>query len=198
MYAGFVRKGVAPHNGFVRLNAEADDLREQLAGRINLASVDSRLKSEPIAAHVHSHHHLFERCIPGALADTVDGAFDLAGAGINRGETVRYREPEIVMTVDANRDVFSIASDTLADGAYKSREFIGESIAYSVRHVENCRAFCHRRVEHFAQIINVAARRVLSGKLDFFGKVASHTHSLPDHLDHFGSGPFQFVFEVDI
>src|SRR5260370_32722681 len=126
MYAGFVREGVTPDDGFVRLNAEADDPREQLAGRINLASVDSGLKSESIAAHVQCHHDLFQRCVARALADAVNSALDLTCTCVDGGETVRHREAEIVMTVDANRDVFSIANDTLADRAHKSREFIGE------------------------------------------------------------------------
>ena len=102
------------------------------------------------------------------------------------------------MTVDANRDVFSIPNDPLADRAHKSREFIGESITHSVRHVENRRAFRNGRVEHFAQIVNVAARRVFGRKLDFFGQVPGHPHRSPGHLDYFGARLLQFVFEVDI
>ena len=198
MYAGFVREGVASDNGFVRLNAEADDLREHLAGRIDFPRVDSGFKSEPITAHVQRHHYLFQRCVAGALADAVDGALDLPCTGVDRGETVRNCETEIVMTVDANGNVLSIAHHTLADRAHQSREFIGESVTHSIRHIENRRAFFHCGVEYFAQILHVAARRVLSRKLNFFSQVASQTHRAPGHFDNFGAGFFQFVFEVDI
>ena len=48
------------------------------------------------------HHDLFERGVAGALADAVDGAFDLAGAGLHGGERVGDGQTQIVMAMDAD------------------------------------------------------------------------------------------------
>src|SRR6266567_3298902 len=118
---GFVRKRIATDNCLVWLYAEADNLREQLAGRVDFAGIYAGFKRQPISAHAH----------------TVDGAFDLPRSGFNSGKTIRYGQAEIVMTVDADRDVFAISDDSFSHGPDELRKFIGESVSDSIRHVEN-------------------------------------------------------------
>src|SRR5438105_4733993 len=103
MNAGLVREGVATDYGLVRLHAEADDLREQLARRVNLFGADAAGVRQTIRADVQRHHDLFESGVSGALADAVDGALDLARARVERRETVGDGESEVVVTVDAYR-----------------------------------------------------------------------------------------------
>src|SRR2546426_12720651 len=75
---GFVRERVAPDNCFVRLDPEADNLREQLTGRVDFAGINSSSKRQPISSHADRHHNLFQRSISSTLTNTVDGTFDLA------------------------------------------------------------------------------------------------------------------------
>ena len=110
--ARFVRKRVAADNSLVWLHFKSDDAREQLTGGIKLLGSDARVKRQTIGAHVQRHHDLFERCIPGAFADTVDGALNLPRACFERGESVCHRESEIVVTMHAD-DHVSISDDAL-------------------------------------------------------------------------------------
>src|ERR1051326_467061 len=198
MYAGFVGKGVASDNRLVGLHPEADYLRKQLARRIKLARIDCGFERQLIAAHIQRHHHLFQRGVTRPLADTVDRAFDLTGAGINRRETVRDGKTEIVVAMHADRNVFSIAYDAGANRPDQFREFSGESVTYGVRHVENSRAFSNCRGEDFAQIFWIAAGRVLGRKLNLFNQVAGQADRLPGHFNYFSAGLLQLVFEMDI
>ncbi len=58
----------------------------------------------------------FERGVAGALADAVDGAFDLADAGFDGGDGVGDGEAEVVVAVGGEDDVFD-AGDAGADHA---------------------------------------------------------------------------------
>ncbi len=48
---------------------------------------------------LHRHHDFFERGVAGALADAVDGAFDLPRAAAHAGQRIRHRHAEIVMAM---------------------------------------------------------------------------------------------------
>src|SRR5713226_5846600 len=124
MYAGLVRKGVAADNRFVRLHAKADDLRKRLTSRVNLARIDSSFEGQPITAHVQRHDYFLQRSVAGAFANSVYRALDLSRPGFDRCETVGHRQSEIVMTMDADGDVFSITHDALAHRPHELREFI--------------------------------------------------------------------------
>src|SRR3954467_12723110 len=76
--AGLVREGVAADDRLVRLNRDADDLGQQLAGRKELRGLDASVVPEGVAPRLQDHHDLLERAVACALADAVDGAFDLA------------------------------------------------------------------------------------------------------------------------
>ena len=52
-----------------------------------------------VGAHPHRHDDLFERRIAGALAEPVDGAFDLARAADDAGERIGDREAKIVVAM---------------------------------------------------------------------------------------------------
>src|SRR3989441_10770757 len=58
--------------------------------------------------HASRHDDLFQRRIAGTLSDAVDGAFDLPGPGLDRGERVGHREPEVVMAVRAEHDAVGV------------------------------------------------------------------------------------------
>ena len=102
MDAGLVREGVAAHNCLIGLRPEGDDGAEQFAGGIEMLGVDSRVVGVAIGARLEDHHDLFKRAVARALANPVDGAFDLACAGLDGGERVGNGEAEIVVAVYAD------------------------------------------------------------------------------------------------
>ena len=111
MNASFVSEGVCADDGFVGSDAGAGDLREQLAGRKYFRKTDAGGNSEMRLADGECYGEFFERSVSGAFADAVDGAFDLARAGSDRGERICDGEAEIVVAMRAERDVFVIAQD---------------------------------------------------------------------------------------
>src|ERR1039457_6829710 len=56
--AGFVREGVLAYDGLVGLHADADDLGQKLAGRVQLFGLDTGGKGQDIAAHLERHDDL--------------------------------------------------------------------------------------------------------------------------------------------
>src|SRR5712691_5670687 len=187
MYAGFMRKSVAADNRLVWLHAKADDLREHLTGRVDFARIDSSFAGQPIAPHVHGHHYFFQRGVAGAFANSIHRALDLSRTGCDGRKTIGDGEPEIVMTMDADRDVFAITNDALANGPHELREFIGESVSDGIRHVENRGAFSRRGGEYFAEIINVATSGVFSRELDFISESSRETDGPSSHFDDLGA-----------
>src|SRR5258708_7546087 len=198
MYAGFVRKSVAADNRLVRLHAKADYLREHLTGRVNLARIDSSFEGQPITAHVQRHDNFFQRGIAGAFANSIHRAFDLSRTRLDRRETVRHRQSEIIMTMNADGEVVSITNDALADRPHELREFIGESVSDGIRHVENRGAFGHRGGEYLAEIINIAARGVFGRELDFVRKPSRETDGSSGQFDDLGARLSQFVLKVNV
>ena len=97
--AGFVRERVAADDCLVVLHRERGRRRNQLRGAGEQRAVDVGPVRQHVVAHLHRHHDLFERGVAGALADTVDGALDLADAGAHAGERVRHRHAEIVVAM---------------------------------------------------------------------------------------------------
>src|ERR1044072_4948135 len=93
MYARLVREGVAADNGLVRLYAEADYLREELARRVKLFCLHTARGGQGVWPRAYTPHHLFARGVACALADAVDCAFDLTRARVERGEAIGDREP---------------------------------------------------------------------------------------------------------
>src|SRR6266436_2117958 len=135
MYTRLVRERVASDNGFVGLHGDARDLSQQLARVKKLRGVDSGFKWHNIVADSERHHDFFERGVPGAFADAVDCAFDLAGAGFDGRYRVCDCESEIVMTV--NRDRCSLnPAHSLADCFDDPCELARRGVADGIRDVD--------------------------------------------------------------
>ena len=62
---------------------------------------DAGGKRQPIRSNSHPHDDLFERRVAGALADAVDGAFDLPHTGRDRRVRVRDGKAKIVVAMRA-------------------------------------------------------------------------------------------------
>jgi len=67
-----------------------------------------------VLAGVQTHDDLFDGGIAGPFADAVDAALHLAGAEFYSDQAVGHGQAQIVVTMDAKRDVF----DALNIGLY--------------------------------------------------------------------------------
>ena len=103
--AGLVGERVAAHDRLVRLHGVAGQARDEAAGARDLARVDAGGEADVGGAGVQQHHDLLERGVARALADAVDRALDLAGAGLQARERVGDGEAEVVVAVHGQHDV---------------------------------------------------------------------------------------------
>ncbi len=104
MNAGFVYKSIASGDCLVGLHGDMGDFAEQLAGRKNLLAHNSGGKGIAVGAHSHRHDDFFKSGVARALADAIDGALNLPGAGGNGSQRVGDGHTEIVVAMRRNHD----------------------------------------------------------------------------------------------
>ena len=98
-----VGERVAADDRLVRLDREAGQVAHEPRRRGDLLGLDAAGELRELRrARPEGHDDLLERRVAGALAEAVDRDLDLAGAGLDGGERVRGREPEVVVAVDAD------------------------------------------------------------------------------------------------
>src|ERR1700692_2593989 len=97
MNAGFMGEGVAADYRLIRRGREADHRCEKLAYGVEAVEHDVAFDGILVGAHMQDGGNLSERSVAGALADSVDGALDLATPCLDSGQSVRNRQSEIVM-----------------------------------------------------------------------------------------------------
>jgi len=103
--AGFVCKGISADDGLVGLNHKTGQLRNELAGSINLPSVDAGGQIfEEILTGVDGHDDFFKCGITGPLTDAVDCALDLSGAAFHTGQGVGCGHSEVVVAMGTDDD----------------------------------------------------------------------------------------------
>ena len=137
MNAGFVREGVAADDGLVGLGSEGDDGAQELAGRVEVLGVDAGLEGEAVVAGLHGHDDLFERAVAGALADTINSAFDLPGAGLHGGDGIGYGEAQVVMAMHAD---YGAIAESFHDRADQGAILFGHRVTYRIRNIDGAGA----------------------------------------------------------
>ena len=107
--ARFVRERVLADDRLVARNRHAGDARDQPrdVGYSRLVWMPVSQVEERVA-RLQRHHDFLQRAVAGALADAVDGAFDLARAGHDRGQAVGHRHAQIVVAMHATGGTLSM------------------------------------------------------------------------------------------
>ena len=148
-------------------------------------------------AHARGHHELFERRVPGALADPVDRAFDLASTGSHRSDGVGDGQPEVVVAMRAERRVTRVRHP-LNDCREEAGDLVRRGIAHGVRQVDR-RASCGNDFfDDPAQEIHVAARRILRRELDVVGIATGAVNGRDRGLEARLPGHAELAFEVQV
>src|SRR5436190_3255221 len=187
---GFVRERVAADNGFVRLWSERDDRAQHLARRVEVLGVDAGLEGEAVIAGLDRHDDLLERAVAGALADAVDGAFDLPRPCLHGGDGIGYRQPQIVVTVHADHGAIA---QRLHDGADHGAIFVRRGEAYRVRNVDGPRASGDHGFGDFFQKLRLGAGAVLGRKLHVVYVVPRELYRRHRFVEHLVLGLSELV-----
>ena len=99
MYPGLVSECVSTNDRLVWLHRETCDTGNQTTGSKNVGGIEPAVTGEKILTGAHGHYDLLKGGVPGALAEPIDRTFNLPGPGLNRGQGIRNRDTQIVMTV---------------------------------------------------------------------------------------------------
>ena len=116
------------------------------------------------------HGDLFQRRVAGALADAVDGAFDLAGAGLHRRQRIGDRLAQVVVTVHREHHVVD-PRRVLGDVGHHATELFGLRVPHGVGEVDHRGAGLDGRAEDTADEVQVRTRGVHGRKLDVRGEL---------------------------
>ena len=148
-----------------------------------------------VVAGLEDHDDLFERAVAGALADAVDGAFDLARAGFDGGERVGDGEAEIVMAMDADDGGVAERFDDAADDF---AVFFGSGVADRVGNVDGAGSGGDHGARDLFEIIRVGAGSVFGGKLDVVHVRAGEFDGGDGVVENLLPGFLELVLQVDI
>ena len=195
--AGLMAEGVEADDGLVGLDVHAGVVGDHAGERDEVLGVDAALDIEEVGAGLDAHDDLFEGSVAGALADAVDGALDLAGAGGGGGEAVGGAEAEIVVAVNGKGDGVD-ALDVLEDAVDELGELLRDGVADGVGDVDGGGAGRDALAEETIGEVGVGAGGVHGAELDV-GDVAL---GLGDHLarllEHFLAAGAELVRDVNV
>src|SRR5262249_36829142 len=136
-------------------------------------------------------------CIPGALADAVDGALDLAGSGGDSGQGIGDRHAQVIVTMGGDGDAVD-ALDAAADHRDQFAEFRGYGVADGVGDVESGCADFDYGVEDPAEEIGIGAGGVFGREFDVIAKRFCQTNGFAGLRDALLTGDAQLVLQVDV
>src|SRR6204780_5216661 len=195
--SGFMGEGISTDDRFIRRDANASDRAEHPAGGINFLERDIGGGGVMSLPHVQRHDNFFQRRISGALADAVDGAFDLAGAGGYRGQRIGDREAKIVVAMRAQH-YLRMARQCAARGSENLAIFLGRGVADGVREVDDIRASFGGGSNDFDQEVAIGAAGGFRGKLHVFAVLAAVKNNSKDIVEGFGARYAQLVLQMQI
>ncbi len=186
--AALVREGVAADDRLVVLHRKRGRRRDELRGARQHGRVDAGPVRQHVVAHLHRHHDFFERGVAGALADAVDGAFDLPRAGAHAGERIRHRHAEIVVAMHREARQVGIRH-ALAHPLEQREIFLRHGVADGVGNIDGGGAGLDRGLDAAAEEIELGAGAVLARPFDVVGVIARPRHLRDHHLDRLRAAP---------
>ena len=143
------------------------------------------------------HHDLLERRVAGALADAVDRALDLAGAGAHAGKRVGDREAEVVVAVHRQHDVVQ-RRHQLVEARQPGAVLVRHRVADGVGDVDRARALLDRRGDDLGGELDLRARRVHRRELDVLDELARVRDGGARLPEHVLARRLQLVDDVDV
>ena len=195
--AGLVRERVVPDDRLVGLDPDAGERGHEPAGTEDLLCLDARLAIEFVPARLERHDDFLKRGVAGALADAVDGALDLPGAGEDGGEGIGGGEAEVVVAVDADDRAVDVG-DFAADGRDEFEEFGRRRVADGVGDIDGDGAGVNDGGEDLDDVVGIRPARVLAGKFDVRQFGFGAPYRLDGHVENLLARFPEFFGDMDI
>ena len=194
--AGLMGKGIAAHHRLVGLDEHAAQLGDEPGGAEELGVVEAGGHPEDLGVKPDRHRHLLEGGVAGALADPVDAALHLAGAGTDADEGVGGGEAQVVVAVHGDGHVLQ-GRDLHVEPLDELTPLVGSGVADRVGEVDGRRPRLDAAVQHMGQVVRLRARRVHGGVLDVFLEGFGQPRHAHRALVDLGLGHPQLPFAVD-
>ena len=148
-----------------------------------------------VGAHFERHHEFFERRVPARSPMPLIVHSTWRAPACTCGQRVRDGKSQIVVAV---RGQDRTVADALSDRGEHTLDIGRQRIADSIGKVDRRRAGVHRRFSDIAEEIEVASRRVFSGKLDVIAVGACMRDGRRDLRQALRARDAQLVFEVNV
>src|SRR5207302_899192 len=155
-------EGVLPDDRLVALHVNTGDTRHLPARGPEALGVDAEFQAVVVVARPHRHDDFFEGAVAGPFTNAVDGALDLPGAFLDRGQTVGDGETEIVVAMNAQYDLVD-AAHVLLEVADGGGVLLGDGVANGVGDVDRRRAGGDHLLDDFREKLQLGAGRVFGG-----------------------------------
>ena len=196
MDAGLMGEGVGTHDGLGGRDGHAGDVAEELAGAVDLPGIDAGLRVVEVPAGINCHGQLFQAGVARPLADAVDGALDLGGAGLHAGQGVGDGHAQVVVAVNGDVHVLD-AGHMRPQVGDQLRHLHGRGVAHGVGDVQGGGAGGHGVGVALGQERPLGTGGVLGGELNVIAQGLCIGHHLADALEHLLRGHLQLVLHVD-
>src|SRR5215213_2788789 len=197
VYARFVREGVPPNDGLIRLHLDARHLGEQPARRVELLRADRGRVRHNVLPYAQGHDYLFERRVPRALAYAVDRAFHLPRPSLDGRYRVGHGEPQIVVAVHGDGR-FAYTRHARANPSDDPGEFARSGVAYRVGYVDHASPGFDHRLDHRAKKVEIGPGRVFRRKLDILAQPPREGDRLARLIERPVARDPQLVLQVDV
>ncbi len=182
--ARFVGEGVLADDRLVADDDRAGGAGQHARDMGELPRVDARRQSILVRADAHGHDQLFQRAVAGAFADAVDRAFDLARAGLQRGQRIGDGQAQIVVTVRRIEQVRHVGQRSAQVGE-DAENLVRRRIADGVRDIQRGGACLGDFAADLVQKVGLGANGVLGRKLDLveqLRRIGDAAHADFQHL----------------
>ena len=195
MDAGFVCERIRADNGLGRGNGNAGDGLNHAACAVNLSGFDIAADAEVVGAGLERHGAFLHGSVACALADAVDGAFDLVDTGFNARERVCNRHAEVVVHMAGQNDLLDavgVLTQILDAGSVLLRDHVADGI----RDVDGGSACLDGGFDNAAQEVEVGAGRILSGEFDIRAEAFRVGNAVSDGFDDLVRSHLELVLHM--
>ena len=155
------------------------------------------MEPEEVLARPHRHHDLLERAVAGALADAIDRALDLAGAGADGSQGVGDGHAEVVVAVDRQYDLVDVG-DVVLEVPDQRRELTRYGVTDGIGDVDRRCPRLDRRFDDLGEEPRLGARGVFGRELDVVAEVTCPRYFVTRAADDLALCHSQLVLAVDL
>jgi hypothetical protein len=172
-------------------------LLTSLLTRVIWVRVDAGGAVVGVRAGLERHDNFFHGGIASAFADAVDGHFGLTRPGLDSGQCVGGRQPQVIMAMHRNGNPVVHAGRVFDDSVNQRAELFRGRIANGIRDVQGGGPGADGFTQYHVQEFGVRAAAVFGAEFDIFAQRTGVTDHFVNLVDHFFWVHLQLVFHVD-